>query len=154
MAELTVKSSAFEHEGPIPREYTCDGADVSPPLSWDDGPAGTQCYALIMDDPDAPGPQPWVHWVAWNIPGPALVDVIPKQATMDDGMMQGMNSWPKVGYGGPCPPSGTHRYYFKVYALDTDLDLGSATTKEMLLAAMANHILAQGELMGTYQRQR
>jgi len=153
MTALTVTSTAFEHEAPIPREYTCDGADASPPLQWSPGPPGTAAYALIMDDPDAPRGT-WVHWVAWNIPQPALVDVIPGNVQkLDDGTAQGTNSWPKLGYGGPCPPSGTHRYFFKIYALDTTLDLSWKTTKDQLLAAMQGHILAQGELMGTYQRQ-
>jgi len=151
MAQLQVTSPSFAHEGAIPLEFTCDGADVSPALSWTAGPDSTASYALIMDDPDAPG-RTWVHWVVWNIPQPSLVDAIPAQETLDDGTMQGMNSWPKRGYGGPCPPSGTHRYYFKVYALDAKLDLPSATNKEALLKAMEGHILAEGELMGTYQR--
>ena len=151
MAKLQVTSPSFAHEGAIPLEFTCDGADVSPALSWTDGPDGTASYALIMDDPDAPRGT-WVHWVAWNIPNPSLVDAIPAQETLDDGTMQGMNSWPRLGYGGPCPPSGSHRYYFKVYALDAKLDLPPATNKEALLKAMEGHILAQGELMGTYQR--
>jgi Raf kinase inhibitor-like YbhB/YbcL family protein len=151
MATLQVTSPSFAHEGAIPLEFTCDGADVSPALSWTAGPEGTQSYALIMDDPDAPRGT-WVHWVAWNIPRPSLVDAIPAQEALDDGTMQGMNSWPKCGYGGPCPPSGTHRYYFKVYALDATLDLPPSTNKEALLKAMEGHVLAEGELMGTYQR--
>jgi Raf kinase inhibitor-like YbhB/YbcL family protein len=151
MATLEVTSPSFTHEGAIPLEFTCDGADVSPALSWTAGPEGTQSYALIMDDPDAPRGT-WVHWVVWNIPQPSLVDAIPAREALDDGTMQGMNSWPKRGYGGPCPPSGTHRYYFKVYALDATLDLPASTNKEALLKAMEGHILAQGELMGTYQR--
>ncbi len=151
MATLEVTSAQFEHEAAIPLEYACDGAEVSPPLEWSAGPEGTQSYALIMDDPDAPRGT-WVHWVVWNIPQPSLVDVIPAREKLDDGTMQGMNSWPKLGYGGPCPPSGTHRYFFKIYALDISLDLPSETTKEDLLRVMEGHILAQGELMGTYAR--
>ena len=151
MAQLQVTSPSFVHEGAIPLEFTCDGADVSPALSWTAGPEGTASYALIMDDPDAPRGT-WVHWVVWNIPQPSLVDAIPAQEALDDGTMQGMNSWPKRGYGGPCPPSGTHRYYFKVYALDATLDLPASTNKDALLKAMKGHILAQGELMGTYKR--
>ncbi|MDY7109994.1 MAG: YbhB/YbcL family Raf kinase inhibitor-like protein [Planctomycetota bacterium] len=153
MATLEVTSPSFAHEGPIPMEFTCDGADVSPALSWTAGPDGTAGYALIMDDPDAPREEPWVHWVAWNIPEPSLVDAIPARETLDDGMRQGMNTWPKLGYRGPCPPGGTHRYYFKVYALDTTLDLPSSTDKDALFQAMEGHILAEGVLMGTYQRQ-
>ncbi|MCH8164750.1 MAG: YbhB/YbcL family Raf kinase inhibitor-like protein [Planctomycetes bacterium] len=147
---IDVTSSAFEHEGSIPSKYTCDGEDVSPPLTWSTGPQRTSSYALIMDDPDAPG-QTWVHWVAWNIPGTSLPEAVKPDAT---DIAQGMNSWPRTGYGGPCPPSGTHRYFFKVYALDTRLDLPAKTTKQALLDAMDGHILAQGELMGTYARSR
>ncbi len=147
---MTVTSSALRHEAAIPRQYTCDGKDISPPLEWTAGPEGTASYALIMDDPDAPG-KTWVHWVAWNIPGTGLPEAVTPVAT---DIAQGMNSWPRTGYGGPCPPSGTHRYFFKVYGLDTKLDLGAKTTKQDLLDAMDGHILAQGELMGTYSRQR
>jgi Raf kinase inhibitor-like YbhB/YbcL family protein len=153
MATLEVTSPSFAHEAAIPMEFTCDGADVSPAMSWTAGPEGTQSYALIMDDPDAPRAEPWVHWVMWNIPQPGLVDAIPAQETLEDGTRQGMNTWPKCGYGGPCPPSGTHRYYFKIYALDTTLDLPSSTDKKTLLKAMDGHILAEGVLMGTYKRQ-
>jgi Raf kinase inhibitor-like YbhB/YbcL family protein len=151
MASLDVTSIAFTHEGEIPREFTCDGADVSPPLEWAEGPEGTASYALIMDDPDAPG-RTWVHWVAWNIPEPRLTDGIPPRDLLDDGLAQGTNSWTRIGYGGPCPPSGTHRYFFKVYALDSTLSLPATTRKEDLLQAMDGHILAQGELMGRYER--
>lgn len=147
---ISVTSPAFQHEASIPSKYTCDGEDVSPPLEWSPGPQGTKSYTLIMDDPDAPRGT-WVHWVAWNISGTTLPPAIKPQAT---DIAQGTNSWPKSGYGGPCPPSGTHRYFFKVYALDSQLDLAPETTKEALLKAMQSHILAQGELMGTYARNR
>jgi Raf kinase inhibitor-like YbhB/YbcL family protein len=151
---MDITSPRFEHEAEIPLEYTCDGADVSPPLQWAAGPQGTKSYALIMDDPDAPN-RTWVHWVIWNIPEPKLTDVIPLEPTLENGIAQGTNSWGKIGYGGPCPPppTGRHRYFFKIYALDTTLDFPPSTTKEQLLDAMEGHILAQGELMGTYARQ-
>ncbi len=119
-------------------------------MKWSAGPQRTSSYALIMDDPDAPG-QTWVHWVAWNIPGTGLPEAVIPDTT---DIAQGMNSRPRTGYGGPCPLSGTHRYFFKVYVLDTQLDLGAKTTKQALLVAMDGHILAQGELMGTYERSR
>jgi Raf kinase inhibitor-like YbhB/YbcL family protein len=153
IAALLVMSDSFTNGEAIPMEFTCDGADASPPLTWTPGPAGTESYALIMDDPDAPNGT-WTHWVAWNIPEPMLLDAIPAEAVLEDGIRQGMNSWPKLGYGGPCPPqdTGAHRYYFQIYALDAELDLPSTTTKDDLLAAMHGHILAAGELMGMYDR--
>jgi len=138
---LQVTSTAFEHESDIPAQFTCEGDDVAPPLAWTAGPDGTRSYALIMDDPDAPGGT-WVHWVAWNI----------KRTSLPAAAAEGMNSWKRTGYGGPCPPSGTHRYYFKVYALDAELSLDATTTKGELLRAMEGHILAQGQLMGRYRR--
>ncbi len=152
---LVVTSPAFDNETPIPSRYTCDGQDVSPPLEWTTGPVGTESYALIMDDPDAPGGT-WVHWIAWNIKDTKLPEDERNQALAETPLGQishGTNSWDRIGYGGPCPPSGTHRYFFKVYALDRELDLGPETTKQALVAAMEGHILARGELMGTYARQ-
>lgn len=152
--KLTLTSPAFREGGSIPSEYTCEGADHSPELSWTPGPAGTVSYALIMDDPDAPRGT-WVHWVVWNITGTKLAAAASQQADLGVGASQGTNSWGKTGWGGPCPPSGTHRYVFKVYALDTTLSLPSSTTKDALLAAMQGHVLAQGELVGRYaKRQR
>lgn len=151
MPALVVKSSIFEQEGRIPPKYTCDGEDISPPISWSGAPAGTKSYALIADDPDAPGGT-WTHWVAWNIRGDGLAAAIAKDKQLADGMCQGKNSWGKAGYGGPCPPSGTHRYFFKVYALDTTLELPDRTDAKSLTAAMKGHVLAQGELMGKYSR--
>lgn len=150
---FTITSSAFAHGAMIPKEYTCDGKDVSPPLSWSDPPEKTQSFALIMDDPDAPMGT-WVHWVIYNIPATArsLPEGIPTNADLPDGSRQGRNSWRRIGYGGPCPPSGSHRYFFKLYALDTALTLASGATKEELLQAMEGHILAQAELMGRYAR--
>lgn len=150
---MQLLSDAFKHGDPIPRPYTCDGADQSVPLKWTDPPADTQSFALIMDDPDAPMGT-WVHWVLYAIPATtrALPAGISNAATLPDGSRHGKNSWGKSGYGGPCPPRGTHRYFFKLYALDTVLDLAPGATKEQLLKAMEGHILAQAELMGTYKR--
>jgi Raf kinase inhibitor-like YbhB/YbcL family protein len=153
VATLTVKSSAFTNEAPIPSRFTCDGDEVSPPLSWSAGPESTKCYALIVDDPDAPSGT-FVHWVAWNIAGTELGEGIAKDASRADGMRQGKNSWSKTGYGGPCPPSGMHRYFFKVFALDRTLELPPSTDSRSLTAAMSGHVLAQGELMGKYARKR
>ena len=149
--KLIVQSSAFEQQGSIPARYTCDGEDVSPPLSWNDGPAGTATYALIMDDPDAPGGT-FVHWVMWNLTETALAEGLKKVPTLPGGERQGRNSYGKSGYGGPCPPSGTHRYVFKVLALDRKLDLPDSTDDEDLLLAMREHVLARGELVGRYAR--
>jgi hypothetical protein len=153
--ELKVTSAAFSEGGMIPSQYTCDGADKSPPISWTKGPEGTKSYALISDDPDAPVGT-WVHWVIYNIPASvtSLAENIPKKARLDDGSLQGINDFKKYGYGGPCPPGGTHRYYFKVYALNTVISAEPGLTKKQLLKAMEGHILAQGQLMGRYSRMR
>ena len=150
--ELT--STAFAPGEPIPQKYTCDGEDISPPLQWSDPPQGTQSFALICDDPDAPIGT-WVHWVLYNLPAEAraLPEVVPPDAELPDGSRHGQNGWRKLGYGGPCPPSGTHRYFFKLYALDTVLDLAAGASKKQVLQAMEGHILAQTELMGVYTRQ-
>ncbi len=148
METMAISSLAFSGGGAIPGKYTCDGADVSPPLAIGAVPAGAKSLALIMDDPDAPMGT-WVHWVAWNIP--ATTREIPENG-LPAGASQGKNDWKRNSYGGPCPPSGTHRYYFKLYALDIALNLGSSTTKRDLEHAMEGHILAKGELMGNYQR--
>lgn len=148
MEKLTVTSAAFTEGAAIAPKYTCDGEDVSPPLSFGTIPAGTRSLALIMDDPDAPVGI-WVHWVAWNIP--AQTREIPENG-MPAGAHPGRNSWKRNGYGGPCPPSGTHRYFFKLYALDTTLTLASSAAKGDLERAMQGHILASGQLMGTYKR--
>jgi hypothetical protein len=149
--ELT--SSAFAPGEPIPRRYTCDGEDISPPLGWGEPPAGTQSFALMCDDPDAPAGT-WVHWVLYDLPAGArgLPEAVPPDAELADGGRHGENSWGRLGYGGPCPPSGTHRYFFRLYALDTALGLGAGASKEQLLQAMEGHVLAQAELMGTYTR--
>jgi Raf kinase inhibitor-like YbhB/YbcL family protein len=149
--ELT--STAFAPAEPIPQKYTCDGQDVSPPLQWSDPPQGTQSLALICDDPDAPIGT-WVHWVLYNLPAESrsLPEAVPSDADLSDGSRHGNNSWRRPGYGGPCPPGGTHRYFFKLYALDTVLDLKAGAGKKQALQAMEGHILAQAELMGVYSR--
>lgn len=148
MEKLTVTSAAFVEGAAIASKYTCDGEDASPPLDIGAKPDCTRSLALIMDDPDAPGGI-WVHWVVWNIP--AQTGEIPENG-MPAGASQGRNDWKRNCYGGPCPPSGTHRYFFKVYALDTTLTLAPSTTKADLERAMQGHVLAAGQLMGTYKR--
>jgi hypothetical protein len=151
---IQLTSTAFAEGKPIPAKYTCDGADVSPPLKWSSVPEGTKSLALISDDPDAPVGT-WVHWVIYNIPPDAteLAEGVPKSETLTNGATQGMTDFKRVGYGGPCPPQGgPHRYFFKLYALDTTLSLKRGATKQELLRTMEGHILAEGQLMGTYQR--
>ena len=150
---MELKSKVFEPGGLIPAKYTCDGEDISPPLNWSDAPAGTKTFALISDDPDAPVGT-WVHWVIWNIPASAsaLDENLPKSASLPNGAKQGTTDFRRIGYGGPCPPSGTHRYFFKLYALDTTLNLPASTTKKDLEKAMQEHSLGQAELIGKYRR--
>jgi Raf kinase inhibitor-like YbhB/YbcL family protein len=151
---LSLKSTAFVHEGDMPRNHTCDGADVSPALAWNDPPAGTQSFSLIMDDPDAPAGT-WVHWVIYDLPAQAqeLREGVPKEKELKDGSRQGRNDFSRLGYGGPCPPRGAaHRYFFKLYALDTRLALQPGSSKADLEKAMKGHILAQAQLMGRYKR--
>lgn len=142
---MKVTSTAFSHEGSIPSVHTCDGNDISPELSFEDVPEDAKSLALIVDDPDAPGGT-WVHWVVY--------DIRPTDRVAQDSVpgTQGANDFGKQSYGGPCPPSGTHRYFFKLYALDTELGAGAGMTKEELEQAMAGHTLAQAELIGTYSR--
>jgi Raf kinase inhibitor-like YbhB/YbcL family protein len=150
---LQITSSAFSEGRMIPKRYTCDGADISPDLSWSGVPEGTKSLALICDDPDAPVGT-WVHWVLFNIPpdaGGAPAEIAPDK-TLANGARHGTNSWKRLGYGGPCPPGGTHRYYFKLYALDTVLELDGGITKAQLETAMKGHILAEAQLMGKYKR--
>ena len=155
---MTLTSSAFADGGQIPRKYSGEGRDVSPPLSWTDSPDGTRELAMIVDDPDAPTAQPWVHWVIYKIPAgtTALSEAIAATAELVDppGARQGKNSWPTIGYRGPMPPPGhgTHHYHFKLYALNIQLDLSSEADKQDLAAAMTGHILAEAELVGTYER--
>ena len=150
---MEIKSSAFKEGEMIPKQYTCDGADISPPLSWSNTPNGTKSFALVCDDPDAPMGT-WVHWVMYNIP--ENVNHLPENVRHDkkllDGTLQGITDFRRTGYGGPCPPGGTHRYYFKLYALDKMLDLAPGVTKEELLKAMEGHIITQAQLMGKYKR--
>jgi len=152
---MKITSTAFAHEGAIPSRFTCDGQDISPELSWSDVPAGAKSLALINDDPDAPVGL-WVHWVLYNIPATAkgLPENVDKTLKpLPDGSVQGTSSWGRTGYGGPCPPSGTHRYFFKLYALDTTLDIGPAK-KDQLEQAMKGHVLAEAQLMGRYARSK
>lgn len=154
---LTITSKAFPHQGAIPKRYTCEGEDLSPPLEWVGVPAGTKSLALIVDDPDAPDPaapkMTWVHWVLYNLPVSAAglaeaVKVLPA------GTLEGLSDWKRTGYNGPCPPIGRHRYFHKLYALDRVLpDLGKPT-KVQLEAAMKGHVLAEAQLIGAYQKGR
>jgi Raf kinase inhibitor-like YbhB/YbcL family protein len=152
-ATMKLTSSAFSDGAMIPVLYTCTGDDFSPPLAWSDTPAGAKSVALIVDDPDAPVGT-WVHWVIFNLPVTAagLPEGIKDAKLLPGGGTQGTNSWRRVGYGGPCPPSGTHRYFFKLYALDTTLSLGNNATAKELQAAMKGHILAETQLMGQFKR--
>ena len=151
---IQVTSPAFEEEGPIPATYTCDGENKSPPLKWTGVPEGIKSIALIFDDPDARGGT-WVHWVLYAVPPDTteLSEEIPRRDVLADGARHGITDFKQVGYGGPCPPSGDpHRYIFKVYAMDIQVDLAPGATKEELLVAINGHILAQGQLLGTYKR--
>jgi Raf kinase inhibitor-like YbhB/YbcL family protein len=153
---LTVTSSAFEQGGSIPSRYTCEGDDTSPPLSWSGAPSGTKTFAIILDDPDAPDPEKpqrvYVHWVVYNVPSSSTS--LPENASkkLPLGAATGRNDWDKTEYGGPCPPIGRHRYFHKVYALDSHLTFVAPPTKNDLLKGMEGHVLARGELMGTYQK--
>ena len=155
--ELKLTSSAFAHGGEIPSDYTCDGADRSPPLTWEGLPADAQSLVLIVDDPDAPDPAApkvtWVHWVLYNLPPSSTgLSAAVSESELPPGTRQGLNDWKRTGYGGPCPPIGRHRYFHKLYALDVQLqDLGTPT-KAAVEKAMAGHVLASAELVGTYQR--
>jgi len=155
---LTVQSPAFASNTVVPQRFTGDGADVSPQLSWSGVPDSAKELALIMDDPDAPTPESWVHWVIYKIP-PSVTSLLENIAKTDtltapEGALQGKNSWGNIGYGGPAPPPGhgVHHYYFKLYALDTALNVSSGLTKAELHSAIEGHVLAEGELVGTYQR--
>ena len=154
MTTLKLTSTAFEPNGVIPQKYTCEGKDESPPLRWSGFPSGTKSFALICDDPDAPVGT-WVHWVVYDIPPEAqeLAEGLPKTETLPNGVKQGITDFRRVGYGGPCPPPGSfHRYFFKLYALDTKPNLPPKQTKQQLLKAMEGHILAQVERIGHYKR--
>jgi len=153
---MQLRSTAFESMGEIPQKHTCEGKDLSPPLSWSGAPEGTRAFALIVDDPDAPDPAAprttWVHWVLANVPATeaALTEGV---QSLPPGSVQGLNDWKRTGYNGPCPPIGRHRYFHKLYALDASLDL-VRPTKQELERAMRGHILAQAELVGTYQKKK
>jgi Raf kinase inhibitor-like YbhB/YbcL family protein len=156
---LTITSIAFTNGGEIPTRYTCQGKDISPPLDWRGVPENARSLVLIIDDPDAPDPKAprmtWVHWVLFNLQ-PDMVG-LPEGVSPDDlppGAGQGMNSWNRTGYGGPCPPIGRHRYFHKLYALDTVLDLPGKPTSKALEDAMQGHVIGQAELVGTYQKSR
>jgi len=156
---FTIRSSAFADGAEIPMRHTCEGDDVSPPLSWTDVPAGAKSLALVVDDPDAPDPaapkMTWVHWVLYDLP-PSVTGLAegPRHAALPPGTREGRNDWKRAGWGGPCPPIGRHRYFFKLYALDAALgDLGTPT-KAKLEQAMDGHVLAKAELFGTYEKKR
>jgi Raf kinase inhibitor-like YbhB/YbcL family protein len=153
---MTLNSSAFQQNGPIPSKYTCEGEDISPPLAWEGVPNGAKSLVLIIDDPDAPDPKApkmvWVHWVVYNIPPDTKT--FPENAgksSLPQGALLGVNDFKKTGYGGPCPPIGRHRYFHKLYALDITLDLRGAT-KSQIERAMQGHVLANAQLIGTYQK--
>jgi Raf kinase inhibitor-like YbhB/YbcL family protein len=154
---LKITSPAFEPDGSIPSKYTCEDRDVSPPLAWSGAPPGTKTFALIVDDPDAPDPakpqRVYVHWVIYNLP--ATTTALPENASkkgLPTGALQGKNDWGKAEYGGPCPPIGRHRYFFKLYALDKELTGLSSPAKADLERAIKGHVLDSGELIGTYQQ--
>jgi Raf kinase inhibitor-like YbhB/YbcL family protein len=151
---LTLTSPAFKDGQPIPQKFTCQGADVSPALQWTAAPPSTKSLVLICDDPDAPAGT-WVHWVLYNLPPRAtgLPEGVPTAETLNNGARQGVNDFKRLGYGGPCPPpGGPHRYFFKLYAVAADVPLKPRATKAEVLRAIAGHVLAEGQLMGTYQR--
>jgi Raf kinase inhibitor-like YbhB/YbcL family protein len=154
---LVLTSPAFTDAGAIPRQYTCEGGDTSPPLNWSNAPRGTKSFALIVDDPDAPDPRAprttWVHWVIQNIP-PDVQSLSEgtAQRGLPAGASHGLNDWKRAGYGGPCPPIGRHRYFHKLYALDTVLSGLDHPTKAQLLLALKGHVLAEARLVGTYEK--
>jgi len=154
---MRINSTAFSHQAAIPTLYTCEGKDISPPITWSDIPPGAKSLALVVDDPDAPDPaapkMTWVHWVLYNLPAgngglPEGVSALPA------GAKEGVNDWKRTGYGGPCPPIGRHRYFHKLYALDTVLPDLKQPTKAKLEEAMKGHVISEAQLMGTYQKHR
>lgn len=148
-----IKTTAFLEGGTIPKRFTCDGPDISPALTWAGAPPEAKSLALIVDDPDAPVGT-WTHWIIWNIPpGSTLPEGVAKTETLSDGARQGRNDFKRIGYGGPCPPAGKpHRYFFRLYALDSKLDLQQGASRNELERAMKGHVLSQAELMGRYGR--
>lgn len=150
---MKMQSSSFKHGEMIPTKFTCDGVNISPQLSWSDAPGGVKTFSIVCDDPDAPSGT-WVHWVIFNIPAHIneLSEAIPTIEQLPTGGVHGINDFGNPGYGGPCPPGGTHRYYFKIYALSEELNEKPGMTKAQLLKAMEGKIMAEGQLMGKYQR--
>jgi Raf kinase inhibitor-like YbhB/YbcL family protein len=156
---FTLTSSVFAPNGEVPTKCTCEGDDLSPPLEWSGTPAGTKSFALVVDDPDAPDPaaprMTWVHWVLFNLP--ATLTRLPeavRPGSLPSGAAEGLNDWKRTGYGGPCPPIGRHRYFFKLHALDTELSGLRTPTKAELERAMDGHVLGKAELIGTYQKKK
>lgn len=149
-----LKSTAFQADGDIPSRFTCEGNDISPELSWSGAPQGTKSFALIVHDPDAPRSGGWTHWVVFNIPANVsqIAENAPKSGQLPGGGVQGRNGGGKQGYMGPCPPSGTHRYYFRLYALDITLNISDQAGKSDLEKALQGHIVGQAELMGRYKK--
>ncbi|HSY42207.1 MAG TPA: YbhB/YbcL family Raf kinase inhibitor-like protein [Polyangia bacterium] len=153
---MRLTSTAFAAGAEIPGAHSCEGADRAPPLAWDGAPAATKSFALVVDDPDAPDPKApmttWVHWIAYNLP--ATITSLSDGGKLPPGGRDGLNDWKRAGYNGPCPPIGRHRYFFKLYALDTELPPLAGPTKAVLEKAMEGHVLAMAELVGTYQKQK
>lgn len=151
--EMKITSNAFQNECMIPDKYTCKGQDISPSLKWEGAPPGTKSFVIICDDPDAPVGT-WDHWLLFNIPASVteLNENIPDLPELANGIRQGKNSWGRTDYGGPCPPSGTHRYFFKLFALDAMLDLKPGADKKQIMRAMEGHILGKAELMGKFKK--
>jgi Raf kinase inhibitor-like YbhB/YbcL family protein len=151
---MQLASSAFQPGGNIPKQFTCEGSDISPELTWQGAPSGTKAFALIVHDPDAPRAGGFYHWAAYNIPASAnrISENAAKQSELAGGGTQGRNDFGNIGYGGPCPPSGTHRYFFRLYALDSELKLDTGATAKDVEKAMQGHILGEAELMGKYQK--
>ena len=150
---IRINSTVFEEGEPIPTRYTCSGVDISPPLEWDALPQDTKSLALICEDPDAPGGL-WTHWIIFNLPADTthLPEHLMEREMLDNGAKQGLNDFGRVGYGGPCPPGGTHRYFFKIYALDIKLDLPPLIRRNEFLETITGHVLDEGQLMGVYTR--
>lgn len=154
---LSITSPSFKHQGDIPRKFTCEGSDISPELEWSGAPPATKSFALIVDDPDAPDPSApktiWVHWVLYNMP--ATASGLPEgvaQKALPTGTLEGENDWKRTGYGGPCPPIGRHRYFFRLYALDAVLPKLETADKKAVKSAIEGHVVGEAELMGTYQK--
>lgn len=152
---IILNSPAFQEGGSIPAKYTCDGANLSPPLNWSGVPHEAKSFVLICNDPDAAGGE-WTHWLLWNLPAPSrkLLEGFSAKEKIANGAAQGANDFKNIGWGGPCPPSGTHRYVFTIYALDTTLQIPATSGKIQLMQAMSTHILAQGQLTGNYARRK